>query len=207
MDEIVAAVNQYGFPIIAAFGLGYFIYYIWTWVTEEVDPIVGESHTTLIHLIDRIRMLDNDLIRLKTKLDMILREQELKNEKDIIDIRSTSKTVPSHSHANSWMDASLLSWGNLTHLARCETLAAALTRASPKIAYRSAWRLIKKWAADYLAQMLGTRLSATFYWLIPAAVLTKDSTRVAIPKLMLASVTVLKPAEAINGPLQPLVRT
>lgn len=92
MDGIVEAVNQYGFPIIAAFGLGYFIYYIWTWVTEEVDPIVGESHTTLIHLIDRIRMLDNDLIRLKTKLDMILREQELKNEKDITDIDSDSNT-------------------------------------------------------------------------------------------------------------------
>ncbi len=92
MDGIVEAVNQYGFPIIAAFGLGYFIYYIWTWVTEEVDPIVGESHTTLILLIDRIRMLDNDLIRLKTKLDMILREQELKNEKDITDIDSDSNT-------------------------------------------------------------------------------------------------------------------
>ena len=92
MDGIVEAVNQYGFPIIAAFGLGYFIYYIWTWVTEEVDPIVGESHTTLITLIDRIRMLDNDLIRLKTKLDMIVREQELKNEKDITDIDSDSNT-------------------------------------------------------------------------------------------------------------------
>ncbi len=92
MDEIVAAVNQYGFPIIAAFGLGYFIYYIWTWVTEKVDPIVSESHVTLINLIDRVRMLDNDLIRLKTKLDMILREQELKNEKDITDIDSDSNT-------------------------------------------------------------------------------------------------------------------
>ena len=92
MDEIVAAVNQYGFPLIAAFGLGYFIYYIWTWVTEDVDPIVSESHMTLINLIDRVRMLDNDLIRLKTKLDMILREQELKNEKDITNIDCDSDT-------------------------------------------------------------------------------------------------------------------
>jgi len=38
---------------------------------------------TLIALIDRIRMLDNDLIRLRTKLDMILQQQEMmKNEKD-----------------------------------------------------------------------------------------------------------------------------
>lgn len=76
MQEIADAINQYGFPIIAAFGLGYFIYYIWTWVTEQVDPIVNESHMTLIGLIDRIRMLDNDLIRLRAKLDMILQEQE-----------------------------------------------------------------------------------------------------------------------------------
>jgi len=31
---------------------------------------------TLIGLIDRIRMLDNDLIRLKQKLDMILEYQQ-----------------------------------------------------------------------------------------------------------------------------------
>ena len=35
---------------------------------------------TLIALIDMVRMLDNDLIRLKTKLDMLLREQDLKGE-------------------------------------------------------------------------------------------------------------------------------
>lgn len=84
--NIATAISQYGFPIIAAFGLGYFIYYIWTWVTEEVDPIVSESHTTLIALIDRIRMLDNDLIRLRTKLDMILeRQAEIEKNKDNID--------------------------------------------------------------------------------------------------------------------------
>ncbi len=26
MEEVANAINQYGFPIIAAFGLGYFIY-------------------------------------------------------------------------------------------------------------------------------------------------------------------------------------
>ena len=71
MEDLASQINQYGFPIIAAFGLGYFIYYIWTWVTESVDPVIHESHMTLIGLIDRIRMLDNDLIRLKQKLDMI----------------------------------------------------------------------------------------------------------------------------------------
>ena len=75
MEELANAINQYGFPIIAALGLGYFIYYIWQWVTIKVDPIVHESHMTLIALIDRIRMLDNDLIRLNAKLDMIIQQQ------------------------------------------------------------------------------------------------------------------------------------
>ena len=78
--DIGAMISQYGFPIIAACGLGYFVYYIWTWVTTQVKPVTHESHMTLIGLIDRIRMLDNDLIRLKQKLDMILEYQE-KNKK------------------------------------------------------------------------------------------------------------------------------
>jgi hypothetical protein len=81
MEELANAINQYGFPIIAAVGLGYFIYYIWSWVTLKVDPIVHESHMTLIALIDRIRMLDNDLIRLNAKLDMIIHQQKEKENK------------------------------------------------------------------------------------------------------------------------------
>jgi hypothetical protein len=74
--DIGAAISQYGFPLIMAMGMGYFIYYIWTWVTTQVKPVTHESHMTLIGLIDRIRMLDNDLIRLKQKLDMIREYQE-----------------------------------------------------------------------------------------------------------------------------------
>ena len=69
-------ISQYGFPIIAAAAMGYFIYFIWTWVSTKVDPVIGDSHMTLIALIGRVRMLDNDLIRLNAKLDMILQEQE-----------------------------------------------------------------------------------------------------------------------------------
>ena len=82
MEELslADAVSKYGFPINGAFGLGYFIYYIWKWVTDEVDPVVSDSHVTLIALIDRVRMLDNDLIRLQTKLNMILEAQKNENK-------------------------------------------------------------------------------------------------------------------------------
>lgn len=78
MEDLADLINKYGFPIIAAGGLGYFVYYIWKWVTEEIDPVIGESNKVLIELIDRIRMLDNDLIRLNQKVNVILslREKE-----------------------------------------------------------------------------------------------------------------------------------
>ena len=83
MDDLVAAINKYGFPIVAAGGMGYFIYFVWKWVTEEIEPVIGESNKVLIELIDRIRMLDNDLIRLNQKVNVILslREKE-KNKSD-----------------------------------------------------------------------------------------------------------------------------
>ena len=81
-SELVEAINTYGFPIIAAIGLGYFVYYVWKWVTEEVKPVLSQANTTLIALIDRIRMLDNDLIRLNTKLQMIEEYQKKKKKSD-----------------------------------------------------------------------------------------------------------------------------
>lgn len=89
MDNIAELIQNYGFPIIAVFGLGYFIYFIWKWVTEEVAPVIGDAQKILIDLIDRVRMLDNDLIRLNQKLNTILQlreEEERKKGKD-----STSK--------------------------------------------------------------------------------------------------------------------
>ena len=80
MDDIADLVNKYGFPIVAAGGLGYFVYYIWKWVTEEIDPVIGESNKVLIELIDRIRMLDNDLIRLNQKVNVILSLREKEND-------------------------------------------------------------------------------------------------------------------------------
>ncbi len=73
---LVDAINQYGFPIIAACAMGYFIYFVWKWVTEEIDPVVGSAMGTLIGLVDRVRMLDNDMIRLNQKLAMVLEYKE-----------------------------------------------------------------------------------------------------------------------------------
>ena len=65
-------INRYGFPVIAAAGMGYFIYFVWKWVTTEIKPVIGQANSTLIALIDRIRMLDNDLIRLNQKVETVM---------------------------------------------------------------------------------------------------------------------------------------
>jgi hypothetical protein len=70
--DVVSMINKYGFPIESAFGLGYFVFYVWTWVTKEIKPVMSEASKTLIGLIDRIRMLDNDLIRLNQKVEVVL---------------------------------------------------------------------------------------------------------------------------------------
>jgi hypothetical protein len=68
----VELVNKYVFHLVAAGGMGYFIYYVWTWVTTEIKPVIGQANGTLIALIDRIRMLDNDLIRLNQKVETVM---------------------------------------------------------------------------------------------------------------------------------------
>ena len=72
MHDIVEIINKYGFPIVMAVGMGYIIKYVWEWATKEVKPVISDANTVLIALIDRIRMLDNDLIRLNQKVNTVL---------------------------------------------------------------------------------------------------------------------------------------
>jgi hypothetical protein len=72
MGDIAELVNKYGFPIVMAVGMGFIIKYVWEWATKEVKPVISEANTVLIALIDRIRMLDNDLIRLNQKVNTVL---------------------------------------------------------------------------------------------------------------------------------------
>jgi len=92
-DTLVQAINDFGFPVIAAAGLGYFVYYTWNWVVKDIKPVLDESTGTLIGLIDRIRMLDNDMIRLNTKIQMILQEQEEKHENERRENRRKNKHI------------------------------------------------------------------------------------------------------------------
>ena len=72
MEEVASFINDYGFPIVMSVGLGYFIYFIWKFIGEEIDPALEEMHFALIRVIDKTRMLDQDLIRLQQKVNVVL---------------------------------------------------------------------------------------------------------------------------------------
>ena len=79
--DIVDLINQYGVPTVVAVGMGYFIFYIWKYVTKEILPTLSDAQGTLISLIDRVRMLDNDMIRLDQKINTILNMRESAEQK------------------------------------------------------------------------------------------------------------------------------
>jgi len=80
MGDIAQLISKYGFPIVAAGGMGYLIYYVWIWATQQVKPVLSDANKVLIALIDRIRMLDNDLIRLNQKVNIVLMLREMQHD-------------------------------------------------------------------------------------------------------------------------------
>ena len=60
--------------------MAYFLFYVWKFVTTNIIPSLGQASTTLIALIDRVRMLDNDMIRLDQKIHTIIEIQDQQND-------------------------------------------------------------------------------------------------------------------------------
>ena len=72
MDAVAQAISDFGFPIIMSLGMGYFIYFIWKYITDKLEPEIETMHYALIKCIDANRMLDNDMIRLQQKVNVVL---------------------------------------------------------------------------------------------------------------------------------------
>ena len=74
--DIAQVVSDFGFPVVMVVGLGYFVYFVWQTITNVIDPAVEEMKTTIIRLTDQLRLLDQDMIRLKEKVNTVLQLQE-----------------------------------------------------------------------------------------------------------------------------------
>ena len=70
--DIGALISEFGFPVVMTVGLGYFIYFIWNFIGEHIDPALEDMHFALIRVIDKTRMLDQDMIRLQQKVNVVL---------------------------------------------------------------------------------------------------------------------------------------
>ena len=77
--EIGQLISEYGFPVVMSVGLGYFIYYVWWFIGEHIEPELEKQHFALIKVFDQVRMLDQDMIRLQQKVNVVLEYKE--NEK------------------------------------------------------------------------------------------------------------------------------
>lgn len=81
-------INDFGFPLIAIFGLAYFTWFIWKWVTKEVNPSLDQVGSSLGKLKRKVEMFDNDLIRLNIKLKVVLQDKKKIDElKRLLDER------------------------------------------------------------------------------------------------------------------------
>ena len=81
MEEITNAIQTFGFPVVMAVGMGYFVYFVYQTILNDVDPAIQDMKTTIIRLIDQLRLLDQDMIRLQEKVNTVLEMKE--NEKKL----------------------------------------------------------------------------------------------------------------------------
>jgi hypothetical protein len=74
--DIAQLVSEFGFPVIAAVGLLYMIYFIWGFITNEIKLKLSQTSTTLIALIqERSRKLAIEE-EVQSALNEVEREQE-----------------------------------------------------------------------------------------------------------------------------------
>ncbi len=77
--DIIYLIETFGFEIVLIVGLGYFVYYVWKTITDVIKPALDNMKMTIIRLIDQLRLLDQDMIRLQKKVETIMQMKE--NEK------------------------------------------------------------------------------------------------------------------------------
>ena len=89
-SKLAAAIGEFGFPVIMALGMGYFIWYVWKVITIEIKPALGKLFASSIKLTDQLRMLDQDMIRLQQKINVVL---EYSERQKLLDDKSGEKEI------------------------------------------------------------------------------------------------------------------
>ena len=80
-SKLATLIGEFGFPVIMAMGMGYFIWYVWKVITLQIKPALGKLFASSIKLTDQLRMLDQDMIRLQQKVNVVLEYREQEKQK------------------------------------------------------------------------------------------------------------------------------
>ena len=91
--DITVLIKDFGFPVVMAVGMGYFVYFVYQTIMLKINPAIAQMRTTIIRLIDQMRLLDQDMIRLQEKVNtaLALQENEKKNESTNSSTSSSNK--------------------------------------------------------------------------------------------------------------------
>ena len=90
--EIATLISEFGFPVVMAVGMGYFVYFVYQTIMLKVNPAITDMKTTIIRLIDQMRLLDQDMIRLQEKVNTALAMQENEKQNERNNSRTTTNS-------------------------------------------------------------------------------------------------------------------
>ena len=92
--DIVYLIETFGFEVVMIIGLGYFVFFVWQTITKTINPALVSMKATIIRLTDKLRLLDQDMIRLQQKVNTVteLREEGKLNEEALNTSNTKSDT-------------------------------------------------------------------------------------------------------------------
>jgi hypothetical protein len=73
LNEILQAIETIGIPAAGAVGLGYLVWTLFKSLIADIHKKLDTQHGMIVALIDRIRQMDNDMIRIDTMVRAALK--------------------------------------------------------------------------------------------------------------------------------------
>lgn len=73
MNEVIQAIETIGIPAAGAVGLGYLVWTLFKSLIADIHKKLDTQHSMIVALIDRIRQMDNDMIRIDTMVRAALK--------------------------------------------------------------------------------------------------------------------------------------
>ena len=78
-SKLAAAIGEFGFPVIMALGMGYFIWYVWKVITIDIKPALGKlfgMKTATCVTLTKVRSQDGaELENLKSSFNTIFNDK------------------------------------------------------------------------------------------------------------------------------------